>query len=810
VLATVAASVLSGSLSSLTEFVRETDLTRRLAERLETGRDLRLHASSTAALPDTLRGLFLRSVNLNRDPLLGLWLVTRGDTVNPGPRDRRMEAGRLLRRALPREALHAVLDLDAATLERALAGEVVVGRVDHAALGSGLTDTHLHSGGATEAGEILAALLPRLAGDTEPRDAASLVSYDAFGRPLNLLPLLLGLGAAALSMYVLRGGEPATRSVTRALIDRFDVEWWDELRDLAEAGTRLDPAAFAAHRATLQRTSAETGLVPQMRDVYQGLTRGFAHTASCEVALLARRGLVTLCCLHTALSSPLKSSLGSFVARFELMRMFRGCLGKIDDRIERTLLQMYVDGGVTSCELRKTIGVPSASSCSVERLVSQIKEDVLEHAAGASAVCRTLNGPDMTVRMPISFLRDRPPRDLASRAETYAPFRVPLGSVLALADAIVVFIDRYPSAARFVGAVDVAGDERSVPNWLYALAYQRIAATMTSCATLEFAAHVGEYFNHQLEGVRRVAELRLFGPQVRRAGHCLALSSKPLRPDANGSTAAVVLEDLIWTLMVLKGDERLGLGPIAAEVGGGAKIASCTRLIIKLSREVFGDYVPISALCDWYVDRFDLERVSKLVPELELTGSDLDRSWPDGVDLGFAARPDDLRAGLLFVTVLQSDLELRTDQRVLRLHFDDSCLCPSLEQAARDLVAALIAPLVSLVSHWMAHSGVVVESCPSSNLSLGQMEMIDHPVFTMRDAGIACSVSTDDPAIFGSNVRDEYLHLGAAAAALRPSRDGIVDELVAMSRTAGTIQDPLTGPEGSAAAYYNSVVDELS
>jgi aminodeoxyfutalosine deaminase len=53
--------------------------------------------------------------------------------------------------------------------------------------------------------------------------------------------------------------------------------------------------------------------------------------------------------------------------------------------------------------------------------------------------------------------------------------------------------------------------------------------------------------------------------------------------------------------------------------------------------------------------------------------------------------------------------------------------------------------------------GLVLDVCPTSNLRTGVVGSIDdHPLPRLRAAGVACSISTDDPAMFGTDLGREY------------------------------------------------------
>jgi adenosine deaminase len=57
----------------------------------------------------------------------------------------------------------------------------------------------------------------------------------------------------------------------------------------------------------------------------------------------------------------------------------------------------------------------------------------------------------------------------------------------------------------------------------------------------------------------------------------------------------------------------------------------------------------------------------------------------------------------------------------------------------------------------LAELGIPLEVCPSSNVATGVYASLDvHPFPTLRDAGVVVTLNSDDPAMFGSWVCDEY------------------------------------------------------
>jgi aminodeoxyfutalosine deaminase len=57
----------------------------------------------------------------------------------------------------------------------------------------------------------------------------------------------------------------------------------------------------------------------------------------------------------------------------------------------------------------------------------------------------------------------------------------------------------------------------------------------------------------------------------------------------------------------------------------------------------------------------------------------------------------------------------------------------------------------------LAARGTVLDVCPLSNLRLGMVaSLADHPLPRLVAAGVRCSISTDDPAMFGTDLTLEY------------------------------------------------------
>ncbi|HET9898050.1 MAG TPA: adenosine deaminase [Streptosporangiaceae bacterium] len=69
----------------------------------------------------------------------------------------------------------------------------------------------------------------------------------------------------------------------------------------------------------------------------------------------------------------------------------------------------------------------------------------------------------------------------------------------------------------------------------------------------------------------------------------------------------------------------------------------------------------------------------------------------------------------------------------------------------------------------LAERGIVLDVCPTSNLRTGVVSSLaEHPLPALLAAGVSCTINTDDPAMFGTDLGTEHavaLALGATARA---------------------------------------------
>lgn len=774
-----------------------------LAEMLQSGGRFRCPDTPRDAIPLAIEELLNTSADRRDDELFALWSAARDDVAQCTSDAQKLWFAQAARRLLPREATRALLGFDRWRMLALLGSPPVIDEVQRQQ-STGLSDNHLHSGAADEFGELLARLIPRTVEDTEPRGLDKAVGIDVRTIDLNAAPLAL---AVAASCVLLDGSDEPVSDPEHVLAD---PSWWRAAKRASQDADQIDASEFAVLRQAVRNASTDQGRAPQLAVLYQALTQiTNGVTLTPHKLMAARRGLVALSTLHSlVLVAPHNSTLGTFVNRFRLMRRIRDLFGQDTGRLTSAIRCMYRDSGVTAVELRKSIVPPPTRTISVVGVLAAIEHDIEEHAEAAIDACLSLEIDDLQVRMPLTFTR-REPRghDLAAEPADFVPFRAPVGETLAVADAMVQ-ASSSGRCANFIGAIDVVGDEKKVPNWLYAIAYERMSTA--PCCQLEFACHAGEYFEDRAEGLRRIGEVALFKPAVvRRIGHCIALTSRNSSPGGESTNSGVLLESVIWSVLVLSGrpESRLEQAMPPADVPAKL-IADLKRVMFRLAGEVFGvSALSVENLREWYTNRFDLGTMARWIPQISEFKPHEAISWPRGISRYALPEPRDLVDAMLAATVYDMPVEVRTTTGNQRVRYEPSARCPSsVSSDSRRLLAHAAGHIIGPVREWIRDNDIVIESCPSSNAALGQFPITHHPIWEFHQDGLPCSVNTDDPALFGSALVEEYVHAGMVAVGDGGNGSQFVTTLAETSRSAGMIQESLCKEDELPIDLYRSLL----
>lgn len=349
-------------------------------------------------------------------------------------------------------------------------------------------------------------------------------------------------------------------------------------------------------------------------------------------------------------------------------------------------------------------------------------------------------------------------REIGVVAHFTRPRRLPSGGFLAVLDDIEVderrigqLLRQRPEVLRWFRALDVAGNEREGPLWLYAPTIRKLRETSRRVAErsggrlspLRATIHAGEDFDHLASGLRAVHEPLAWRLLERgdRLGHALALG---LDVDGWARASAGVLmrpwERLLDLGWMEDARRRFGL-PFNADWTVEVE-REARELLLRLRARGWDEHAP-DALC-W------ARLLWRWLPSHDARAfRGAARGSVEGWFARFLAEPD-----------IQHDVFSR-DHRV-----DTRC----------DL--RLLRELQHRLGTFVADSGLAIEVCPSSNLIVGGLgHVLEQPLFRMRPVSQrqrwtqAVAIASDDPLTFSTRLADEFAYAwaGLTVAARQPA-----------------------------------------
>jgi hypothetical protein len=315
-----------------------------------------------------------------------------------------------------------------------------------------------------------------------------------------------------------------------------------------------------------------------------------------------------------------------------------------------------------------------------------------------------------------------------------------------------------PRALAIVRGLDVCTDELGVPNWVLVPLLAEVrqaadAATLTvrqrygsSAPALRMTAHAGEDFVHLLTGLRSVDEAIEYFPlrEGDRIGHGLALGLEPREWAQRAGRLPMLREerlfDLVWK-WAWYGRE------------GGAPDRERQQL---LEHEIAEH---TAAIFDERLTPYDLELLVHDLFTLAQRGT-----------LAYAARfpngPSPFRVGAEAPDRLGYLCRYLQNPTTFARGRDIVWIDPSAEREE-------LAYLQNELRRKVGLRGITVEVNPTSNLLIGDLgDLTAHPLWRLRpprpstvDAPpVTVCVGSDDPVVFGSDLRQEYQCLSDALA----------------------------------------------
>jgi hypothetical protein len=448
--------------------------------------------------------------------------------------------------------------------------------------------------------------------------------------------------------------------------------------------------------------------------------------------------VVRVMCLFYRVITPLRSTLEDFRASYGNRRGLKA-LAELppDDLVPEVIRSLDAEGHLRRLELRVSIRPPALIRTSRSPSLAQRCMALL---LSYRKYLQSTNPSDqIKIVFPLSLIRSEdvrgagtppPPIDDSRRL-----CRWQFSGIWTAVQELCRFLKGCPEATKFFGMIDVAGDEKVLPNWVPCLLLGQLESQVPT--RLNYTAHAGECFATPLQGLRRIHEFLQYAPELSRIGHGLALHSG----DHMGSERATeLLDDLVWAWQF-------------APVGLQSELAENIRT---LAREVYGRSIGPEILLAAYASRFDrdcLIQVGLLTPA---------GSGPDGSPTYNRNLPLDR------LTEGEEDLRLLTQYLVGQVQEQEKRL-----DRYTDLVQTAYDSAVGRVREAIRGRGVIVETCPTSNMVIGNIRKYSqHPIFDLSslDVDIPMTLNTDDPGIFHVTLVDEYRAIWQAAAERHPDR----------------------------------------
>ncbi|MBF6606696.1 MAG: hypothetical protein IVW53_14090 [Chloroflexi bacterium] len=447
-----------------------------------------------------------------------------------------------------------------------------------------------------------------------------------------------------------------------------------------------------------------------------------------------------LAVFHSSMTPGVRAGLDSFVEHFQMQRRARD-LARVGGReaLVRTGLEyLAADDGARRIELRTSVDAPTIGRFEESHIAAQL----MPALRGYRHYLTDHNSePAPVVRFPVSLLRQRP--TVEDDRATASPTNWDASSLWKTIGALAGFYASSESARQFFGVVDVAGDEEVFSNWLFTSALEELIVRVGNRLSGDWLPvvtyHMGESFAYPLQGLRRMAEVFDHVPELRRAGHGLALSTTS-RHSRELVDRLELLDDLTWAWSATS---AVGDSSIQAALRGAAE-----------------DLVPMvfpglraSVVDAWAAQKMRFSR-SDLVGAGYLAWTD-HRAKDETAYDGEIRRSDVSSRGVRWQMFTRYLSHGEVDHGMIEV------------EPYQDLLADTFGRL--LPNYWRraVDRGIIFEYCPSSNIAIaGLDDYRNHPFFDLAPPGLGrlrVTINSDNPGLFHVRVPDEFRSLAAVA-----------------------------------------------
>lgn len=334
--------------------------------------------------------------------------------------------------------------------------------------------------------------------------------------------------------------------------------------------------------------------------------------------------------------------------------------------------------------------------------------------------------------------------------------------VMLCAEAIIELREEIPFLADYIVGIDAASIENNMEPWVFAPIYHGIrkyeiihADSHTFTPNLGFTYHVGEDFRHILSGLRHIDEvLEHFSyRESDRLGHAIALGLD-IEEWVKKNEVVIIprfeqLENLLW-IWGYKVQEHQGIS---------YQLNILEKQILDIAKDIYGNINGITPymLYEVYLQKFE----GKFAEYFKQNKAYL--------DCGIEEKGANIYCK--YMSRSKEENFVWNKERLLCTNF-----CPIYETKFREpmfvnidnLQSKMLEELQNILIRKVATRGIYVETNPSSNIAIGEIENLSkHYIFKLNNEGleeknsnaVLVTINSDDPTVFNTNVENEIAYI---------------------------------------------------
>ena len=333
--------------------------------------------------------------------------------------------------------------------------------------------------------------------------------------------------------------------------------------------------------------------------------------------------------------------------------------------------------------------------------------------------------------------------------------------------AILELRNTIPYLSNIITGLDAASGENDTPVFVFAPIFREARDSQSQTVNMRskdgriiknkslcFTFHAGEDFRHMLSGLRRIDEV-IEHCQFHtgdRIGHGIVLGVNPERWAKDNPMITIprgeYLEDLVWTWGNLTVSASFDMGLL---VYLEKKIYDMAETIYKVMNGI-----NVTVLFKAYQKRFmyaNEEYLKSFIGQEEQSEGEISHK-------------------VFCRKVPHADAQIwDADKLAHAIH----CACylqeykEPIQINITEYDLQIIKLMQKMVLHKISQKGIVVETNPSSNVSIGEMNnILEHQAYVLNPIqgedvdSITLSINSDDPSVFNTNVCNEiaYLYYG--------------------------------------------------